>query len=182
MKRKLLWFCFTLLFATLLASCGSSRYFSIKESDPVKPPSMSQYEEIHLGWMPYEENDWVQYGYEKKEHWLEVTRILNIDGLQKNMRDFMPGKTITADAGPGAGIPETGGLYINFKRFNSPVQDMQSWCLVDVDFVDIRSKKVIYSASAEIYKGRGGYSDYSFEGRLLTLTYWIDNFVLHQLK
>ena len=142
---------------------------------------MKHYNEIYLGWVPLAENDWVQHGYEKKQEWLDVIKILNSEALPKYLREFMPDKKITGAKEPGNMMPDKGELFIKFNRYNSTVKYQES-CMLDVEFIDIKSEKSIYTATVEIYKGRSEHRDFSFEGRFWTLFYWIDNFLYYQLN
>lgn len=168
-----------LLICIFMLSCAS-RHFYIQHSNPQKP-SMKHYNEIHLGWVPLAENDWIKHGYEKKQEWLDVIEILNTEALPTYLREFLRDKIFIAAKGPGNAIPDKGDLFIKFNRYESTAKYQES-CVVDVEFIDIRTKKTIFTATADIYKGRSEHRDFAFTGRFWTLFYWIDNFLYYQLK
>lgn len=141
---------------------------------------MTHYNEIYLGWIPLDENDWIRYGYPNKQEWLDLIKELNTEALPKYLQEFMPDKKIMGAKESKNTIPTKGELFIKFNSFNSPVK-YQEQCTIDVEFVDIKSGKTIYTANVIIYKGSKEHRDFSFTGRYWSLFYWIDNFLYYQL-
>ena len=174
MKRLLILTC-----CIVISSCAH-RYFYVEPSD-LKKPSMKHYNIISLGWIPMKEVDWKRYGYLNKEEWLDFIKELNTQALPQYLQDFLPQKKIIGPKDPSGAIPESSELFIKFNNYDSPVK-YQEECIIDVEFIDVKSSKTIYSANVIIYKGSKEHRDFSFNGRYWSLFYWIDNFLYYQLK
>lgn len=169
-----------LLLCVFMLSCSASRYFYIPPSD-LQKPSMKHYNVICLGWMPLKEHDWKRYGYPNKQEWLDFIHELNTKALPQYLKEFLPDKKIIGPQDSRDVIPADGELFIKFNSYDSPVK-YQEECIIDVEFIDIKSGKSIYAANVIIYKGSKEHRDFSFSGRYWSLFYWIDNFLYYQLK
>ena len=174
MKYKILATIFIL--ATLL-SCSGRYYYKILSSEPHKA-QLQKYENIHLGWLPIDENDWKKYNYESKAAWVDVIRTLNINGLQKWSLEILPKKKITgATSNADKVIPRQTDLFVRFNSIN--IENYGRSGIIDVDFIDVKTHAIVYKASAKIYIK--GVNYFTLEDTASALMYYTASFLYYQL-
>ena len=166
-----------IIFSLILTlSCSAKRFYKIVRSEPSKP-SLQKYHNIHIKWLPIDENEWDVYEYESKEQYALFIKQMNTEYLQKYIKDFLPKKHFTGSSAKNDNtIPKQTELIIKFKSIK--LQHGGQVGVIDVDFIDNKTSKTVYNAQSVIYtKG----VQYGFEMQVTDLVYYIDNFIYFQL-
>jgi hypothetical protein len=145
MKYRIL---IAILILMVISSCTARRFYEIRSSEPQKP-QLQKYDNIHLGWLPIDENEWLKYKYSSKKEWIEVIRYLNVDYLQACSKEYLPMKNITGAMSDNDNmIPKQTELFV---RFNSiKIENYASTAIIDVDFIDVKTNTVVYKVSSDI--------------------------------
>ncbi|MFH0977460.1 MAG: hypothetical protein V1874_16900 [Spirochaetota bacterium] len=146
-KKNLL--CFA-IFAAAIILTGCASAFSIVKENP-SSPKLSGYQSIYIGWLDLREDDWKLYGYDSKNTWATEIKRHNINGLQEYIKLELPGKTIIGSTAKSDAYLGKGDLFLKFK-YNKINQNYNGWgavdeLLVDVDFIEGKTGKTLYTAS-----------------------------------
>jgi hypothetical protein len=174
MKNKMLIVCLIIL---TLFSCSGKRYYKILNSEPPKP-HLQKYNNIHVGWLPIDENEWKKYYYESQKDWIWVINHENLDVLQKYIIEYLPKKNITgAKSKDDILIPKQTELIIKFSSMQ--ITDYGRAGIIKAEFIDTKSLSAVYKATSEIYI-QGDW--YGFEANLMNLMYFIGNFLEYQFR
>ncbi len=169
-------FIIAVLLLVALSSCSARRFYAIRSSEPQKP-QLQKYKAIHLGWLPIDENEWLEHDYSSKKEWVDVIRYLNVDCLQSGSKDYLPMKMITAATSADDNmIPKETELFI---RFNSiKMEKYARTALIEVDFIDAKSNTVVYKVSSDISMKSSGFY---LESTASLLMYNVASFLYYQL-
>jgi hypothetical protein len=174
MKCKNLLICLIIL---SLFSCSGKRFYKILNSEPQKP-NLQNYNNIHIGWLPFNENEWKTYNYESQKDWIRVIRHENIDQLQQYVKQYLPKKHITgAKSKDDTIIPNQTELIIKFTSIQ--ITDYARSGIINVEFINAKTLAVVYKISSEIYI-QGDW--FGFEANLMNLMYYIGNFLEFQFR
>jgi hypothetical protein len=174
MKKKSL---IVYLIILTLFSCSGRRFYKILNSEPQKP-HLQKYNNIHVSWLPIDENEWKKYNYESQKDWIWVIDHENLDVLQTHIKEYLPKKNITgAKSKNDAIIPKQTELIVKF--ISMQITDYGRAGIIKVEFIDTNSLAVVYKVTSEIYI-QGDW--YGFEANLMNLMYYIGNFLEYQFR
>ncbi len=161
MKCKNLILCLVIL---TFFSCSGKRFYKVLNSEP-QTPHLQKYNNIYVGWLPMDENEWRKYYYESKKDWIGIIQHMNVDQLQKYVKAYLPKKNITgATSKNDTEIPNQTELVIKFTSMQ--ILDYARSGIIKVEFIDTKSNTNIYKISSEIYI-QGDW--YCFEAKLMNL-------------
>jgi hypothetical protein len=186
MHKKISLFITIFTAAVILSGCASQ--FSIVKENP-SSPKLSGYKSIYVGWLDLREDDWKLYGYDSKNTWATEIKRSNINGLQVYLKSDLPGKTIIGASSKSEAYSGKGDLYLKF-RYNKINQNYNGWgaldeLLVDVDFIDGKTGKILYTASIITTQAAAfprNWKGTSFDGRLDNEIYNLSWGIAEKLK
>ncbi|MBN2402770.1 MAG: hypothetical protein JXN64_10260 [Spirochaetes bacterium] len=148
--KKLFFVQIPALMIIFLAGC-MSRYTIMNEAP--SGFSAAKYSNIHVGWLDLDESKWKDYRYESVDKWKVTIREMNVLGLQKFLKDLLPGRTITGDAEKTGNFPANGDLYIKStlmeieEHRNFGINLIPRTITVKVQFYDVQTKQELYSST-----------------------------------
>ncbi len=145
-KKNLL--CYVIFTAVIFLS-GCITRFSVVKDNP-SSPSLSGYKSIYISWIDLNEEGWSTCGYESKAVWAAEIKKHNLQGLQEYFKADLPGKAIYGAASKSETYSGKGDLILKFKSVK--VDDRtgafkDTFFSTDVDFIDGKSGKILYTAS-----------------------------------
>ncbi len=149
----------TLLLTIMIFTGCTPKYLIINET--AFNHSARQYKNIYVGWLDIDETKWRDYRYKSIENWKACIHEMNVLGLQKYLKDRLPGKDITGDMNKSNNFPVNGGLYI--KNTITQMEETKGWhgifaggfvkelraLTVKIQFYDIETKKEIYTTTVK---------------------------------
>ncbi len=181
--KKLFFVHLPALMIILLAGC-MSRYTVMNEAPPAF--SAAKYRNIHVGWLDLNESKWKDYRYESADKWKVTIREMNVLGLQKFLKDLLPGRTITGDAENTGNFPAGGDLYIKSTLIKIDEQRhfginlIPFTITVKVQFFDVQTKQELYNST--VNATRAGAQWTTVEARLDAIVYNYAEFLAEKLK
>ncbi len=138
MKKLTMLACLVACAAILASGCGSAQ---------VKA-EFQKYKKVHVGWLDLGEQNWAKYGYPKKDEWVQEIKSQNINGLQKYVRDYYKGWTVTGAATKTAAAPRDAETVL--VRFNNAALNGSTYTVkCGIEYVDSVSGRVIKRAAVE---------------------------------
>jgi len=138
MKKLTVLACLVACAAILASGCGSAQ---------VKA-EFQKYKKINVGWIDLGEQNWARYGYPKKAEWVQEIKNQNVNGLQKYMRDYYTGWTVTGASSKYAAAPRAAETVL--VRFNNASLSGTTYTVkCGIEYVDALSGKVIKRATVE---------------------------------
>ncbi len=138
-----------LLAVTLFSACLFPTRFTIVKENP-SSPNLSGYKSIYVGWLDLNEDEWKNCGYASKDIWVAEIKKLNVDGLQLYLKTELPEKNIVGAASKKDLYSGKGDLVLKFKVVELDTRIgafKDSSFSVNVDFIDGKSGKTLYTAS-----------------------------------
>jgi hypothetical protein len=180
--------CFA-IFTAAIFFFGCASPFSIdKESQSA--PKLNVYKNIYIGWLDLREDDWKLYGYTSKNLWLAEIKRHNVTGLQQYIKAELPGKKISGASSKTEKYSGKGksDLLMKFKLNKLEAEaGMTSLdrLYVDVDFIDGKSGKKLYTASLVSSSAAAfprNWKASSFDGRLDNEIYNLSRGIAEKLK
>lgn len=175
--KRLVCLSLIIVFSVSVLSCSGKRFYKLINAEPLKP-SLQQYNKIHVGWLPINDNEWKTYEYGSKVDYTRFIRQLNIEYLQDYIQSYLPKKQITGvKSKEDAVIPNQTELIIKFKSID--ILHRGQVGVLAVHFIDAKTNNVVYKVSSEIYcKG----VQWGFEPQLMDLMNYIGNFIDYQFR
>ncbi|MFH0975712.1 MAG: hypothetical protein V1874_07995 [Spirochaetota bacterium] len=184
---------FIILLGFAMFTFGCTSYWGVVQETKVSG-DLKKYKVINVGWLDLNENKWKDFGYEKKEKWVEAINFMN----QKNMPDYF-NKLITEKKSTVVASknnqPENDGLVIKFsnveyvqrtstaaKIFFGAMAGSDTLDLT-IHFIDGKSGRELYKVTASIYsKAAMDVSGWGFEGRVNNCVYNLVYFINEKIE
>lgn len=178
-----------------ITSCTSS-YNIINESD-FKFLS-DQINSIYVGWLDLDETKWKDYRYESIDKWKNCIYQMNVQGVQKYLKELLPNKIIKGDTSKSNNFPDSGDLFIkcnivHVEEINvinvwrgGEVKDIQS-ITVAIQFFDIKTRKEFFHSTIEANNVNpnimtGVTSTHTFELELSNIVYNLSKYISTKFK
>ncbi len=143
----------------LAAGCG-----------PVRVTKQYQkFNRIYVGWMDLGENNYAAYGYGTKREWEQEIKSQNIDSLQEYTREYMKRwNVIGANSKTAVITRDPNTLLIKFTHVVLTPGTGQLTCTMSFyDGGTGKLLKTVHEAPSSVdYNPWGGYSNWSFSGKL----------------
>lgn len=167
---------FICLVLILTTACGGP--FLVRKQQPVKF-SFAKYNNLFVGWIDFEPYNWKLFGFKNKRQWTRIIKKANINGLHVYVKKFMPELKIKNSFSSADYYRYRRGIYIKFTSVQlSPGFDSM---FLNIHFIDMASKKIIYTTSTQINAITAGYKSKldknSFHGKIDNLMFSLAYFL-----
>ena len=157
--------------AAFFGAC--SPYSVLEESVPLTK-SLS-YNDVYIGWLDYEEDNWKKFGYESQHQWTVVVNEMNVKGLAIWLKEWMAGKNVDHAKKRDYEEPSKG-LYVKFS--DCVLWDYGAYAEVTLEYIDVSTKETLYKSRIGISAAQG----WNFENSLNNLTYNIALYINSQIN
>ncbi len=156
----------SLFFAGMWAGCA-----------PIRVSSQYQkFNRIYVGWMDLGVNNWKSFGYATRQEWEQEIQSQNVNSLQEYTREYMKRwNVIGADSRTSVIPRDPNTLVIKFTNVRLAPTTAQLVCTMSFyDGGTGRLLKTIHEEPSSVdYNPWGGYSNWSFSGRLSNSMYGV---------
>ena len=135
-----------------------------------------KYNRIYVGWMDLGEKNYAAYGYGTKSEWEQEIKSQNIDSLQAYTRSYMKRwNVIGADSKTSVITRDPNTLVIKFTHVVLTPGTAQLTCTMSFyDGGTGKLLKTVHEAPSSVdYNPWGGYSNWSFSGKLSNSMYGV---------
>lgn len=183
MRKTHLFYSVSIFLAVFLFGCAT-RYVVNKESPTLQ--SLGEYKKIHMDWLDLKENDWEVYGYGSMQEWKQEIHDMNVLGLHKYIKEFLPRKEYSFATSVSDENAKDMELQIKFSDCGIvnyqqvPFRPGHVDLSVTVHFIDTKTNREIYSVAVTTY----GYNKWgmNFEERLNSAVYYLAEFIALKFK
>ena len=152
---------------------------------PVRVTAQYQkYNRIYVGWIDLGEKNYAAYGYGTKGEWEQEIKTQNIDSLQAYTRSYMKRwNVIGADSRTSVITRDPNTLVIKFTHVVLTPGTAQLTCTMSFyDGGTGKLLKTVHEAPSSVdYNPWGGYSNWSFTGKLSNSMYGVAYDIYYQL-
>lgn len=155
-----------MVFAGMGTGCG-----------PIRVAQQYQkYDRIYVGWMDLGVNNWKAFGYASRQEWEQEIQSQNVNSLQEYTREYMKRwNVIGADSRTSVITRDPNTLVIKFTHVVLTPGTAQLTCTMSFyDGGTGRLLKTFHEEPSSVdYNPWGGYSNWSFSGRLSNSMYGV---------
>lgn len=162
-----------LLLTMLLAALSACSPYQILE-EPVTLTKKLDYQDIYVGWLDYEEENWQKFGYESQEAWAVAINEMNVLGLHVWLKDWLSDKNFDHAKSKDFSEPDKG-LFVKFS--DCTLASYGGYAEIVVEFIDAESKDVLWKSKVSVSAPQG----WGFEQTLNNLTYNFATFVYEKI-